>query len=310
MISPDGRAAWMRRCAALTVSVVNEPGDNEPSGQPRRLTSELWDALGRTKEALVLLGLVLYAAVRLGYDGFYGTLGVSISEVGITYSEVITRAALGLALVGSAVIALVAFLVCARGLLRREEPATDVDVDSELLKAIGRVGILLATVAVVLLLASFWLGVDGIVAAAIVGLMGALMAWIGWRAVFTSSARRRLRAPVGLFAVCCCVAAILVGYEQWGEAKARIVQDNRPLRAQPLVGVLNQSADLVCIEWIGEDQPPDLELTRPAVFLGGADGTAVFFRGDPSGTRRGALRLPTAKIAVASATDQTTSCGG
>ncbi len=90
----------------------------------------LVDAVKGLRETLFVLGVVLYGAARLAYDGFYGKLGVSAGEVGVTYAEVINRAALGLALFGALLVALVAIALLFIGLIRPSTsavtPASDI----------------------------------------------------------------------------------------------------------------------------------------------------------------------------------------
>src|SRR5207302_1592297 len=45
-----------------------------------------------------LLGLAAYALARAGFDAFYTTLAVPPQEVGVTYSDILSRAAMYLAL--------------------------------------------------------------------------------------------------------------------------------------------------------------------------------------------------------------------
>lgn len=286
------------------VPPVPEAEGGEPPGW-RGVASETIDTVKGTREALVVVGIAIYAAVRLGYEGFYERLGVAPAEVGVTYSDIVSRAALGFALFGSWIIALVALAITARNLVRPHS-ADQILRRSETRRAVAHVGIALAVVAVAVLVISILIGRSGIIAAAVIGLSGTTMAWLGWNDAFTSPQRRALRKIVGLACLGFFIAAVLVFSEQWGESKAEIVKQNEPLRAQPLIGVFSQSAQLVCVSWIGSDKPENLRLDEPLVFLGQSQGVAILYRGvtDPaSNVSSGSVRLPLGKIALDAAQD-------
>jgi hypothetical protein len=82
--------------------VVVEEG---PEGRPQSDRKFIQAAvLGHPGVVLTLLGLLAYATARATADGFYGALSVVPEEVGVTYTSVLSRAALYLALVALFVI--------------------------------------------------------------------------------------------------------------------------------------------------------------------------------------------------------------
>ena len=269
----------------------------------RDTARESLDLLKRAQEVLLILGAVLYAAVRLAYDGFYGYLGIDPVEVGVTYSEIVSRAALGTALIGSGIAIGSAIVLTVQGLLA-PEPSRGTTA-SELRRIVAHVGLLLVGVAIVIVVASPLLGIPALLGASTTGTLGALMTWVGWSDMFVVPERRTLRRFVAFGAGAFAVAATLIGFEQWGESKAAIIVRNQPLRSQPLIGILTQPAELVCVAWIDGNAPMNLRLDRPMVFLGRAEGVSVFYMGGPASSGAsapGSVRLPTSRIVIRAAT--------
>jgi hypothetical protein len=70
----------------------SEAGADAKKGQsPRAWLAELFDKVDTIH--LTLVGIALYVVVHFSYSIFYGRFGVSPTEVGLTYLEILTRSA-------------------------------------------------------------------------------------------------------------------------------------------------------------------------------------------------------------------------
>jgi hypothetical protein len=79
------------------------PGNSQVVGEPPKAKSTPW-IIDNALPMLTVLGLALYAIVRNGHNAFYGALGISPEDVGLTYGVTVGRAATGLVVVLCALI--------------------------------------------------------------------------------------------------------------------------------------------------------------------------------------------------------------
>jgi hypothetical protein len=87
------------------------------------------EVVDRHAAVLAILGLVVYVMVRAAYESFYGSLGATPEEVGLSYLLIIARAALGLfAYLTILTILLLVATVVARALLGDDYSVTPRDL--------------------------------------------------------------------------------------------------------------------------------------------------------------------------------------
>lgn len=254
------------------------------------------------RRVLAPLALIAYVGVRLGYDGFYGRLGLSAREVGVGYADMVSRAAVGLAVfvVGYAVTGILAGLVGASLIpLDGDDPERPRGLRHLTLGGLT----LMAAGGVVCALESFvehappTLGV-------LMATMGAATALPGWPLRFSGLRGRLLHPVVRLLVLVLVVLSTLMLVEFGGEERASKVIEGTPLRATPLTAIIEMRAEPVCVEWIGADRPPSVPLPAPFLYLGRDQGEVVLYRGltqrdsTPGSPPVGAVRLPLPKVAL------------
>ena len=85
----------MRRPAERALPLPPRPNKSwRPNATP--VPDRAKDVLTLARDILLPLGLLIYGAVRLAAEAFYGDLGINPSEVGLGYIELLSRAAVGL----------------------------------------------------------------------------------------------------------------------------------------------------------------------------------------------------------------------
>jgi hypothetical protein len=256
--------------------------------------------LTRAAEALPVLALVIYGAVRFGDSAFYARLGVSPDEVGLDYGRTLGRVAVGIALLAAAA----SLVAIAGGLLEGVEEWTPRVVVEGIFGVIAwLVGlialrsvlppmspVLTAVCALLIFFAGYWLtpryrsgdlarslrGVDsiralGIAAAFVIALFG-LAGVAGYRAAGYIVDGRSL--PCGC---------------------AHVLGRNLAL---PWVngseGFMGLEAEHATVSWVTTADRPRGALPQNAVLLGDDDGIVVLYDVD----HEQAVRLPADDVSV------------
>jgi hypothetical protein len=90
------------------------PENSTPEGETKRSWPAIFESVvsffEKYSAVLAGLGLLVYVLVRAAYDAFYGRLGVTAEEAGVTYLLIVARAALGIVIYLSIVLVAVSFL--------------------------------------------------------------------------------------------------------------------------------------------------------------------------------------------------------
>jgi hypothetical protein len=259
----------------------------------RELLKQVRESAGAAAALAGLIGAVVYALLTFVCSLIYTPLGVDPSEVGLSYSALLIRTAVGvggiavLGMVAAAVALPLAWSVWALGLDRNSGPRRPPGLGK------GRVAFVVAVFAV----AGPALLCIPLGHAELTG---------GWVALFAVAMLmvplsygdflgRRTRALVVITFVLVPGASLPVGLLVGGaHADAEDLTEGR--RPQPVLGVPPPwGARVVRVRW-AERPGPDLSLPRCLLFLGEANGTSVFY--DARQGHESALRLPTSALLV------------
>ncbi|HEV2786918.1 MAG TPA: hypothetical protein VGV67_11050 [Solirubrobacteraceae bacterium] len=283
------------------------------SGQPPAAQRTIGQWLSDARAGLALLGIGLYAVLRLAYARFYAPFGLSPDELGFGYLELLAQSALG-ALVLLLLFALlawiyVAFLVAVgQDLVDDVRPALDF-VRRRLgpgeLAQVARIA--LAVVALALLTLLLWLiGTDLLIGVAIAGVIVYWAVWVarGSRRILRGigrpadrprpSAGRRWRRGLAWTAV---VPVLLAGTTLVTQANmdAQAVREGRATHPDFLgVRLTSWGADPATLVWTGAGVEPALRpLAASCVMYLGQSGGTIFV------TQGGAtFRVPASLAAV------------
>jgi hypothetical protein len=210
--------------------------------------------------SLLIAGLLLYGAVRIAVDAFYGSLGATPDEVGLGYAGTLTRAAIGAVGFGLMVAifsaAIFAYNAAVRG--SRHERAYDV-------------------IAWIVVLGGAVVG-GGFAAARIGGVSAALLivpiAWTISAIAAWPKAGAKGR-PVIILLVLVFTALIATAALTRGETRAADVLAGEEIDSNAIWTIVPVNASCVDVEWTDNpDDAPD-NLGNPLLYLGGADGTAL-----------------------------------
>jgi hypothetical protein len=271
---------------------------------------------------LTLLGLVAYVLVRLGYDGFYNALEVRPDDVGITYLDILTRAALpglaiGLSLVACAAIATIlpwrfsrpslGFLGIGVGFAVVALIAYQIQVyDPALLQRLSPPLPLLGT----------HLGLVGLFGVGVLlGLLLGLRDVSRKTALLADSLLFRSRGALLIAMTAVLLSSLLTLNFFYGEAVAhRVAVGEAQQPTAALSAFFDFRSDRTCVAWVGNDQPTGLDLTHPLMYLGQANGVVVLYSPAQKATAShpasigGPVRIPADKVVTTPATDGQTSC--
>jgi hypothetical protein len=250
--------------------------------------------------------LVAYVLVRLGYDAFYDYLQLRAEDVGLTYQAVITRTALvALALVALPAAQTFAWWETVRRL-----------TVSKLVCLLTVAP--LATLALIELATQLYEPGSWVFTGITMGFL-VIMAYLAWvmgnyGKWDQDQANPVARRSVPVFFVLVLLIGTLSAISRWGQSVAQHVQRGESVQVPDVLRtVFDFRADKVCAVWSG-DKPASLDLTRPLLLMGQANGEVVLYRPQQqssaasSARMNGPVRLPTDKVSVTPAGENQTSC--
>lgn len=293
--------------------------DSEPPPIRSAPSEAITGRLSGLRTALGLLGLALYALLRIAYERFYGPFGLSPDDLGLGYLELLTQAAIGAVLlalfVGGLIWLLIALVVeivagswralrDAIARRRRREPAP-----------VNRSDLVWGAV-IAGVIALLWL-LDGLLDASVLkyGLIVGFIAFAAGQnaaaaARGTSRIRRGVQGGAGpaaarLWRGGLAAALVIVGLQvayilvNGANSDARAVRDGRGVDSK-LFGVRLTSwgADAATLSWTSTTIDPTL---RPLaglclMYLGQSDGTLFVYV--PHALNRATVRVPAALATV------------
>ena len=281
-----------------------------PAAQPERTIGQ-W--LADARAGLALLGIGLYAVLRLAYARFYEPFGLSPDELGFGYLELLAQSAIG-AVVLLLVFALLAwiyvafFVAVSQDLVDDMRPALDF---ARRRLGPGRTAVAarsaLALGALGLLTLLFWLlGTDVLLAAAIAGVIVYWGFWVarGSRRILRGLGRRpREQEPAAgrrwrrALAAAAIVPVLLAGTTLVAQANmdAQSVRDGRATHPEFLgVRLTSWGSEPATLVWTARDIDPALApLSASCVMYLGQSGGTIFV------TQGGAtFRVPASLAAV------------
>ena len=275
-----------------------EPAPATPAnGTESSLVERIAKRLDSVTAVMVFVGLLLYAALRAYADSFYGGFDATSEEAGLTYSSILTRAALGIAgaVLTGAFLALVWYIVALI--------ANQFDVVPEpWRRRMANVGVgsgALSFVYGVTHQLEFWmvLGI-ALVAASCAAYL------LDWRPPPEHEGKVHVRS-VAIVALAIGSAVALFGTAtRAGAWDAESVGQGRELSGNVFYGLGAVRADCVMIAWTGGKAPRSLELTSPYLLLGQANGQALFTQGQEGVPSTGppTWRLPLGNLVLTSVT--------
>jgi hypothetical protein len=299
----------------------------------RRLRKLLRTPPGEILSALTIVGVVLYSVTWFAYRGLYAEFGLEASDVGLTYSSILTSAALGSVMLLTGTIAVLFLLGLLLGLEGEEEFVTLLLPEkiapplrfliNALVTIIGlvlglivlsatfyltpRAVALLPDIRMVLLEGTVILVVGLAVFSLLAVLTGALAGSLAAAAMsrLPSLARlisRHVRSilPFLLFSVSVLLllAAVMGPYYLGHRIGEEISQGKTEGLAKALVirWMLDVQVERVDVTWLDEKATcGNLSLTN-VIFLGGADGTTILY--DPGSQT--VCRTPTSSLQMTS----------
>lgn len=256
--------------------------------------------------ALGLIALALYAAVRFAYDGFYSELSIRPEDVGVDYISILTRAALGGIVFGS-ILFLPTFTVgpALVSFLRRH--GGRYVASGAILIGIGGFSLYL-DLNYPLDVASRDYSVDFVTAALGFGVV------IAGVVVMRRPSTERSVQPTSLENVFAAVAVVLLitislaFSARYGEANGRQVQDDKTIGSE-IFSLVDFYTERVCVEWIGLDSPPNLDLSTSMIYLGQSGGIGVIYRPRGRGLAPpGPIRVPMIKVVLTPTVQSASSC--
>jgi hypothetical protein len=286
----------------------------------------LQELMARVAELKILVGLAaigLYGIVRVGYEAFYGSLGTTPEEVGITEFTAVGRAAIGLIVLTSiatvfiaalstvVALPLLAFFFVADKLPRGLSVRKRVVVDerrassganrpqgagrfSRYVAGIGCLGygILNLWPAIVAVFSATSQEFDGLFAG-----IGLISTAVGLALLVGGY------GPVRLLAIAVAMSGLFVASAGYGEDLAGNVKAGDYVHPGALSTLFAIQADPVCVAWIGADRPAGVDWSTSMVLLGRSDGELVLYHARslfPTTTRNtaGVVRIPAAKVVI------------
>jgi hypothetical protein len=279
---------------------------------------------------LGLLALAVYGLVRVGYEDFYGTLSLQPEEVGLTYISIITRAAL----VGLYLAVFLVMLVAVAWLLMPylSRPAM-------LLVLMGAIQLVLGIVYLAFVVSRPVSAVTGggysgestltgesvlLICLGVLTLTYVLvttlspLAWrlLPWRPILTlpSAALARAAQAWSLLLIATSLITSLDAFATYGTAAATRLETGSSSASFFFSAVFYFRSDSVCPVWAGNDQPSNVDLSKPLLFLGESDGVDVLYRplrfDSATSTIRpaGPVRIPTNKVIITPALEDQRDC--
>lgn len=267
---------------------------SRPSLSPARIAS----FLGVVAVVLSLMSGLLYWLIRVGYDSFYSSLGVRPEEVGISQAAMTSRAAL-VAAVFPFVLGIflgpiaVPLLIPVRDARSWSAFAT--------IAAVAMVSVFLPiwpNDAVVALPALIGIGL-GLRAACLRGRLeseqrGNPGPWRRWKARYGylwSPVALALLAVVSLYGL----DVLYEWLDRSGQQMAENLVAGQPVDDQFVVSILGINPPAVEVVWTSEGKrPPELRALAGPLYLGQADGMAVFY----DWRHQQIVRLPTGTFAL------------
>jgi hypothetical protein len=275
----------------------------QPTEEPAAARGPLsgWLTDGRTVIALV--GVLLYAVLRVAYSTFYGRFGLTPDDLGLGYVELLVQAAVGVvALIAVYVVLIGAFLGFYVGMWGRGgEPQEPGWGDSLGVRA--RVAIVVGTVclAAVLVVAGVmsWFAAEGVFAS--LTFLGLLTLYLptGLRRIEAGLAgahRARWRAMLVLAGLVALLAPTVTLLEQATGDAAR-VHGGRPA-APTFLGfrLASWGAHRAAVAWTGPARPDGTHSLqdRCFMFLGQSDGTDFLYEPGTDAV----VRAPAASVVV------------
>ena len=260
-------------------------------------------ALTFGRDVLLPVGFLIYGAVRLAAESFYGALGADPAEVGLGYVELLSRAAVGLVPIGllfvgyGAILKLITDIPLPkvyRFFTRRSLPTPwPVPLQTPRHPILG--------------LVAYFLGGLFVYAGTLyvelpdVAIALALFFPIGLGQAYYRRARlpqtreysRKHLLPAILLATAAAIIGVSFAASRAGAAQAERIQEGKEFQDNDWFSVMPVNADCVVVSWIGKGPPAALDLDSPLLLLGSANGTTVFYGASEGGTT---IRIPSASI--------------
>ena len=254
-------------------------------------------ALEVLQPALLLLGLALYGAGRIETETFYGQLGTSPEEVGLSYVTAVTRTAIGVLSAGLVIVLYVAVILRMSAWTRRRRlgatanlPPPPSSITTEVVKFIT--GLLFVAVYYV------WGLIDRtapvMVVAALLLAALALWSWYRWP-------RDRLTPYRVALSLALALAGIIGSGLAAGRWNAEEVMEGRETHPNPVFGIVPLDSSCVNVVWLDGEPPTALSIDKRMMYLGQANSTLILYQSAPptNATVDGTLvRLPTADVAL------------
>lgn len=245
--------------------------------------------------AVTALGLLFYAALRIGYSVFYAPLGLQPEDVGLGYADILAQSLVGLILAALLVVYFGGTVFGLAEYARDTAENYDKILDS-LRSVLPRYGATALVTAACIAIALVWLFAGADVAAPLLTLFGAVLLYGVYRGR-SERVQRRVRLVIAGLTVTFALGlafALLIGgaAEDAGRVKRGHAAHERFLG----VPVVAWGATVATVQWVG-NKAPSKGVALPAgclLYLGRSDRGVVLF--DPATDE--SIRVPADDVVV------------